>query len=82
MVKRVCKRQFRRRRGYCQRGGFLNRYDFAYTGRDTINTAMKNVEKIASGLMKQFSSEVNYVTQQRIQQILDQGGQKIAPKII
>ena len=35
--------------------------------------------------MKQFSNEVNNVAQQRIQQILDQGEQKIekiAPKII
>ena len=46
---------------------------------------MKNVERIAPGLMKQYSSEVNNVAQQRIQQIFDQGGQKIekiAPKII
>ena len=46
---------------------------------------MENVERIAPGLMKQFSDQVNNVAQQRIQQILDQGGQKIekiAPKII
>ena len=46
---------------------------------------MKNVERIAPGLMKQFSNEVNNVAQQRIQTIFDQGGQKIekiAPNII
>ena len=46
---------------------------------------MKNVERIAPDLMKQFSNQVNQVAQQRIQQTLDQGGQKIdkiAPKII
>ena len=46
---------------------------------------MKNVERIAPGLMKQFSSEVSNVAQQIIHQILDQGGQKTektAPKII
>ena len=25
------------RRFRCQIGGFLNRYDFAYAGRDTVN---------------------------------------------
>ena len=67
MVRRVRKKQVRRRKRRCQGGGFLNRYDFAYAGRDTVNTAMKNVERIAPGLMKQFSSKVNNVAQQRIQ---------------
>ena len=29
-----------------QRGGFLNRYDFAYAGRDTVKQASKKLEKI------------------------------------
>ena len=41
------KRTGRKRRR--QTGGFLNRYDFAYTGRDTIN----QVGKIAPEIIKQ-----------------------------
>ena len=89
MFRRVRKRQIRRRRRRKQRGGFLNRYDFAYAGRDTVNTAMKNAERITPQIMKQFSDQVNQVAknsgQQRVQQIIDQGGQKVeklAPKII
>ena len=84
MVRRVRKIQIRTRWRRRQRGGFLNRYDFACAGRDTVNTAMKNAERIAPELMKQFSNQVNQVVQQRIQQIIDQGEQKVekvAPKI-
>ena len=83
MVRRDCKRQTKRREGRRQRGRFLNRYDFTYAGRDTVNQAFKNVQNVAPGLMKQFSDQVNNVAQQRIQQVLDQCGQKLfAPKII
>ena len=85
MVRRVRKRQIQRCRRRKQRGGFLNGYDFAYAGTDTANTAMKNVERIPPELMKQLSDQVNQVAQQRIQLIIDQGGQKVeklAPKII
>ena len=37
-----------------QRGGFLNRYNFAYAGRDTVN----QVGKIASGIIKQATYQV------------------------
>ena len=47
-------RQKRRRRGGVrrktkskQKGGFLNRYDFAYAGRDIINQAFKVLDKSA-----------------------------------
>ena len=46
---------------------------------------MKDVENLAPKLMTQFSDQVNSVAQQRIQQIIDRGGQKvekIVPKII
>ena len=39
--------------------------DFAYAGRDTVY----QVEKIAPGLIKNISNEVNNVAQQRINQI-------------
>ena len=64
-----------------QRGGFLNRYDFAYAGRDVVNQA----GKIAPGIINQATGEINKIAQQRIDQIIRSGGaevQRIAPKII
>ena len=50
-----------------------NRHDFAYAGRDTVN----QVGKIASGLIKNASSEISNITQQRINQIISQGVKEI-----
>ena len=38
-----------------QRGCFLNRYDFVYAGRDTVN----QLGKVAPGIIKNASSEIN-----------------------
>ena len=63
-----------RRRGHLQqRGGFLNRYDFAYAGRDTVNQAFKNLNQTAPDLTKQLTNEVNNVAQQRLDQAINQG---------
>ena len=40
-----------------QRGGFLNHYDFAYAGRDTVNQAVK----VAPGVMKNASNKINNI---------------------
>ena len=57
-----------------QKGGFLNRYDFAYADRDTVN----QVGKIAPGLIKNASNEINNVAQQRIKnQIISQEGKEV-----
>ena len=64
-----------------QRRGFLNRYDFAYAGRNIVN----QVTKIASGLIKNASSEISNIAQQQINQIIRQAGQEIGrvlPKIL
>ena len=34
-----------------QKGGWLNRYDFAYAGRDSVNQAAYHVDKIAPKLI-------------------------------
>ena len=63
-----------------QTGGFLNRYDFAYAGRDVINQAGKVAPKIIS----QATGEINKIPQQRIDQTIRSGGVEIkhvAPKI-
>ena len=68
--------QRRPRRKYqkrTQKGGFLNRYDFAYADRDTVN----QIGKIALGLVKNANSETNNIAQQRINQIISQGGREI-----
>ena len=58
-----------------QMGGFLNRYDFAYAGRDTVNQVIINI----------VAGEINKITQQRIDQVVRSGGaeiERVAPKII
>ena len=64
-----------------QVSGFLNSYDFAYAGRDTVN----QVGKIAPGIINKATSDINKIAQQRIDQAIKTGGaevERIAPKII
>ena len=64
-----------------QRGGFLNRYDFAYAGRDTVNQAAK----VAPGVVKVATNDINKIAEQRINQIISQGGkemERVLPKIL
>ena len=42
-----------------QKGGWLNRRNFAYAGRDAANTGMNASNRIAPGLMKKASTEIN-----------------------
>ena len=53
-----------------QTGGFLNRYDFAYAGRDVVN----QVGKIAPGIINRATGEINKIAQQT--RPLKQAGQK------
>ena len=74
----VKRRPYRKRR---QRGGVLNRYDFAYAGRDTVN----QLKKIAPGIIKDASSQINDITQQRINQAITKGSrelERVLPKIL
>ena len=64
-----------------QTGGFLNRYDFAYAGRDTVD----QLGKVAPGIIKSASSVINNISQHRINQIIRQEGQemkRVLPKIL
>ena len=64
-----------------QTGGFLNRYDFAYTGPDTVN----QVGKITPKIITNANSDINKIAKDRIDQIARTGGaeiERIAPKII
>lgn len=56
-----------------QRGGFLNRYDFAYASRDTVN----QLRKISPSIMKSACSENNNIAQKKINQIIRQGGKEV-----
>ena len=48
-------RRLSRGRKRRQLGGFLNRYDFTYAGRDTVNQAAK----VAPGVIKNAGDEIN-----------------------
>ena len=59
----------------------LNRYDFAYTGKDTVN----QLGKITPNVIKNSSGEINNIAQQRMQQAISKGGkelERLLPKIL
>ena len=64
-----------------QHGAFLNRYDFAYVGRDTVNQAMKGLNMLTLKLINQTSKEVDKITEARIRQVLNDGWQQIQKKL-
>ena len=69
------------RRKNCQRGGFLSRYDLAYMGRNTVN----QVGKIAPGVIKQATGEIDKIAQNKINQVIQSGEaevERMLPKII
>ena len=79
--KKNIKTSFSKKRSKKQTGGFLNRYDFAYAGRDVVD----QVGKIASKVIEQASGEINKIAQGRIDQVIRSGGaevERIMPKII
>ena len=64
-----------------QTGGFLNRYEFVYAGRDIV----KQVGKIAPKIITKPTSDINKIAKDRIYQTVRTGGaeiERIAPKII
>ena len=64
-----------------QTGGFLNRYEFVYAGRDIV----KQVGKIAPKIITKPTSDINKIAKDRIDQTVRTGGaeiERIAPKII
>ena len=68
-----------------QKGGWLSRYDFAYTGRDSVNQAAYHVKKIAPNLIHSSSKELDAIASQRINQLTRNTAieiQRIAPGII
>ena len=95
LQKYLNKKQRRGRRK--QRGGFLNRYDFAYAGQETSNAinqenkcrktrnqAMKSLDNLAPKLINQASKEIDKIAEVRIKQVINSGGQqiqKMAPQI-
>ena len=84
MVRRIRKKQHKRSKN-CQKGEFLNQYEFAYARRDSVNQVMKGLDALALKIIKQATGQVDQIAQRCIQQITNQGGQqveKIAPKTI
>ena len=72
-----------------QRGGFLNRYDFAFAGRNTVNQAAKHLDTLAPKLVNQLMSKattgLDNITAKRVEQISRETGQtlkQIAPGLI
>ena len=80
------KRQKRKRRVISrkrkrQTGDFLNRYDFVYAGRDTVNQAAK----VAPSIIQGATNDINNIAKQRLDQIISQGGKEVEyvlPKVL
>ena len=71
----------KRKKSCRQTGDFLNRYDFAYAGRDVVN----QIGKVAPKMISQATCKINKIAQQRIDQVVQSGGaeiERVAPKII
>ena len=82
MPKNVKRRKKRQRK---QTGVWLNRYDFTYAGRDTVNNTVKHLDLRAPIVLKEVSGEADKVLQQRISQNIKECGaelERIGPKII
>ena len=59
----------------------MNRYDFVYARRDTINQA----SKVAPGVVKATTNDINNIAKQRIDQIISKVGKEmelVLPKIV
>ena len=52
---------------------FINRYDFPYAGRDTVNQAVK----VVPGVIKAATNDVNEIAKDRINQIISQGVKEV-----
>ena len=62
-----------------QKGGFLNRYNFTYASRDVVNQAAK----VAPGVIKVVTNEINNIVKVRIDQIISIGRkERVLPQII
>ena len=60
-----------------QTGGFLNRYDFAYAGRDTVNSAVKHLDYRAPIVLKKVSGKADEILQRRISQLIKESSAEI-----
>ena len=63
------------------RAGRLNRYDFYYAGKDTVN----QVGKIAPNIIKQAAGQIDKRMQSRINQVIKSGRteiERVLPKIL
>ena len=76
--RRPCQKNSNKKR-YRQRGGFLNRYGFAYPGHDTVNQAAK----VSPGVIKAAANNTNTIATDRT--FFTQGGkemERVLPKIL
>ena len=67
----------RKRRRRRQTGGFLSRYHFAYTGRDSINQAACQVKKIVPGMINHAIYKVGEQTRSVAPRLINQTSKKL-----
>ena len=70
-TKRIYRRIDQKRKR--QSGGFLNRYDVAYAGRDVVNQAAK----VAPGVIKAATNDINNSAKDTINQTISEGWKEV-----
>ena len=68
-----------------KRAGCLNRYEFAYTGRNVVNTALTTFKKVAPSLMETATNQVDKAADKNDKTSHISGGkefERIARKIL
>ena len=48
-----------------------------YSGRDVVNQAFKNLDQRSPALIKDLTGELNNVLEQRIHQVITEGGEQL-----
>ena len=85
MIQACLLKDKKKRKRSRQKGGFLNRYDFAYAGRDVVNQAFKNLDQRSPALIKDLTGELNNIVEQRIHQVITEGRtqlKQVSPQLL
>ena len=75
-MKKICLK----REAKNKKEAWLNRYDFAYAGRDSVNTHLNTLKSIAPGLIQYATNQIYKVVEKRIVQAMNQRGKHPQPK--
>ena len=59
------------------RGGWLNKYEFAHAGWDTVNTFLNTLKTIVAGLVQNATNQVHKKAWKVLAQVISQGRKEV-----